>query len=98
MITRRQVFAALLVGVVPTGKRWGAVTVDRHMALVEQGISLEIWLNGNNVTHRCRFFDDVLGYAELLQYKNGCPYCDPLTGEIAVETVRGFEIREWKRV
>ena len=74
---------------------WGAVTVKRHAELKAEGKYLAIFVNGEDVTHRCRFFDDRPGskVAELFKHnQHDRPYIDMETGEAATETVHDFDI------
>jgi hypothetical protein len=40
---------------------WGAVDPERHAALSRRGIHLHVYVAGEDVTLRCRFFDDRPG-------------------------------------
>lgn len=73
---------------------WGPVDVDRHRLLKSRGVHLRVWYRGEDVTNRCRFADDTLGYAELFLHRQRRPYVDHVTHQAAMETVYGVEIRE----
>lgn len=76
--------------------RYGPVTVERHLMLAAQGTHLHVFVNGEDVTTRCRFADDRSESmcAELLLQRNGRPYLDE-NRELAMEVITsGVEIRE----
>ena len=74
-------------------KTWGFVDIDRHAKLRAEGYDLRIYVDGRNVTDRCRWFDDRERRAELLLFRQGMPYLDPATGGPATEIVTEFDIR-----
>ena len=45
--------------------KFGLVDVERHMALKSSGINLAVFLDGKDVTDRCRLFNDETQQASL---------------------------------
>jgi hypothetical protein len=71
------------------------MTVDRHAEFRTRGVFLRIFVRGEDMTHRCRFWDDTIPYAELYRHDaRGVAFLDE-DGEPAVEQVWAeVEIRE----
>jgi hypothetical protein len=76
---------------VPQGPRYGAMTVERHTQLCQQGLHLHTMHNGEDVSRDCHFADDTGdGMAELfVRNQFGRHYVDPQTGSVAMRIVRG---------
>lgn len=72
------------------------MTVERHRILKEEkGIDLHVFVRGDDVTDRCRFFDDTPGImrAELyLHDADGHAYLDPAGDGPAIEIIHDFEV------
>lgn len=75
---------------------WGPMDVMRHREYTKQGIHLHVYHKGQDVSSRCRFFDDTPGRerAELyLRDANGRFYLCPDKSQAALEIVTDFEVR-----
>jgi hypothetical protein len=102
-MTRRTFGHALATLLVALGLRqpsvqrraWGPVGVRRHRALCRIGTHLHVYHRGEDVTLRCRFFDDRPGRkrAVLYLHQDGRPYVVPGTKRPAMEVVSDFEVR-----
>ncbi len=76
--------------------RYGAVTIDRHRHLSQNGVHLHVYCQGEDVTRECLFVDDTPGHrvARLLKRDSitGKHYIED--GEAATEDVTDFDLRE----
>lgn len=77
----------------------GPLTIERHRALCAEGVHLHVFVDGIDVTARCKFADDTPRAQSALLYKldaDGKKYFDYHKREIATEWVFGnrVEIRE----
>jgi hypothetical protein len=75
---------------------WGPVDVERHRALCMRGTHLHIYHFNQDVSTRCRFFDDTPGQerAELhLLNDKGRPYLAPDRDGPAIEVITNFVVR-----
>jgi hypothetical protein len=43
------------------GSPWGAMTIERHWKLREEGVDLRVFVGGEDVTDRCRYANDAPG-------------------------------------
>lgn len=76
---------------------YGPVDVSKHAALKNSGHELRVFVDGVDITDRCRFFDDTPGarVAEIFRVDNdGRKYVDPSTDTAAVDRVYEFEVVE----
>jgi hypothetical protein len=76
---------------------WGPTNVARHATLKSRGHHLRVIVRGEDVTDRCRYFDDTSDppVAELFRVDDaGRKYRDTETGEPAMEYARVFTIRD----
>jgi hypothetical protein len=83
---------------------WGPMDPTRHRLLCHQGVHLHVFVGREDVSRRCRFFDDTPGREVAELYRVDATGRKHLTdhgeyGEgrlpmVAVETVKVFEVRE----
>ena len=78
---------------------WGPTDVDKHRWWQARDHDLHVYVGEEDVTSRCRFFDDTSTppVAELYRLNaEGRKYLDS-TGKPAIEVIHDFEIRTGAR-
>lgn len=77
---------------------WGATTFEAHRERCRRGIFLRVYVDGADVTSRCRFFDDTPGHAYAVLYRLSADgrhiERDASARWPALEVVRAFLVRE----
>lgn len=94
----REVLDLPLAPAIADFPHWGPMNVSRHLALCKRGIHLRVYVNGEDVSDRVRFFDDTPGHAYAVLYRlcAGRKYIlrDASGVGPALEIVRSFLVRE----
>ena len=76
---------------------WGPMGIARHAALARRGLYLRVYVDGADVTDRCRFFDDTPGRSFAWLYRltaDGRYILRAGLGGPAREIVSAFQVRE----
>lgn len=76
-------------------RHWGRVDIARHASLCARGIWLRVYANGEDVTRRCRWFDDTPGAmrAELIRRGPDGRVALDADRRPVVDVVRDFIVR-----
>lgn len=80
----------------PARAKFGRIGIDEWRLLDNRGVHLHVYINGQNVTKRTQWADDLSGEVSVLKVnEEGDHYRDPKTQDVAREVLFGdvaFEV------